>query len=231
MICIEEEKEPRRKYYNGLTSTPKFKNGGVKKVLVLGVIPEGKEEPEILEDFLSKLNLEPGSFQFCPDLKLINIAVGIGTHASTHPSPFCDWIKNSRQKCNLRTFESIIKNCKAWKKAGAKSSDAKKFQNCIRFPLKIFPKTGLVILYIPLPQLHIKMGVVNKLFKELEREFPQAIQWAQQIHVVKEDYHKQFEGMLNPQRRMRIVFFRIAQAKMHLINFILEYFQTNMGDI
>ena len=68
------------------------------------------------------------------------------------------------------------------------------FNNCIREPLSIFPDSGAVILFIPFPQLHIKMGVVNKLYAELESIFPETRELAEKLHVVKEDYYKKFEG-------------------------------------
>ena len=136
----------------------------MKKLILLGVLPDAKEEPELLEKFFQKLNLKPGSFHFCGDLKLINIVLGLGTHASKHPSPFCDWEKNTDKPCKLRTLEGIRENFRQWLEAGADPKDAMKFYNCIREPLCIFPESGLVIVWIPLLQLHIKVGVVIKLF-------------------------------------------------------------------
>jgi hypothetical protein len=190
----------RRRYSDGLGTSEKFKNNGVKKVMLLLVAPDAKEEQKTVGDFLLKLNLERNTFQFNVDLKLANIASGIGTHSSRHPSPFCNWRKNSHDRCtseDFRTFQSIHKNNAAWLKSGGRKSDVKDYMNCTGLPLSIFPEYGRVIDYIPLPQLHIKMGVVNKLFEEMERVFPEAIQWPQKLHLVREDYHQQFEGKSN----------------------------------
>ena len=191
----ETQKKRRRTYKQGLSDTPNFKSGGVKKVIVVGVLPEAKEEHSLLENFLQKINLQPGTFQFCADLKLINIAVGIMSHSSKHPCPFCKWVKNTQSTAKLRTFEGILEHFEAWERDGAQKEKAKHFFNCVRKPLSIFPKKGYVLDVIPTPQLHLKMGVTNKLFSGLEEVFPQANEWAVLIHVTKEDYHKQFEGM------------------------------------
>ena len=51
-----------------------------------------------------------------------------------------------------------------------------------------------MINHVPLSELHLMIGIVNKMFSELVVVFPQAIQWPQRLHLVKEDYHHQFEG-------------------------------------
>ena len=194
MCCVDtkNEKRTRRKYTDGLPDTAKFKSGGVKKLIVLGVFPDAKEEPELLEEFFQKLNLEPGSFLFCADLKLINIVLGLGTHASKHPSPFCDWEKNTENPCNLRTFEEIREKLRQWIEAGSDPKTAMDFNNCIREPLSIFPGSGAVILFHSLSC--ISRWVSNKLYAELESIFPETREWAEKLHVVKEDYYKKFEG-------------------------------------
>lgn len=174
----------------------KFKASGVKKLLLLGVAPEMKEKPELLEGFFENLNLTPGSFTFCPDLKLANLLVGIGSHSSKHPSAFCNWEKNTEKPCTLRTFEGIHSNYRKWKKAGSDPKTAKDFENCVRKPSRIFPKKGNVISYIALVALHIFMGVVNKLYSELESEFPQACEWPKKLHLMKEEYFGKFEGKM-----------------------------------
>lgn len=188
-------KPTRRKYADGLSGGSKFKNTGVKKCFVVGVAPDLKEEFDLLEDFFENLNLPPVEFQFCPDLKMANLATGLGPHSSKHPSPFCDWERNTENPCNLRTFEGNRQNYEAWKKDGSDPKRAKEFFNCVRAPWKIFPKIGRVIDFIVLMALHIFLGVFNKLYFEMEKEFPQAKRWPQRIHVVAEDYFGKFEGM------------------------------------
>ena len=67
--------------------------------------------------------------------------------------------------------------------------------NCVQEPFDFFPKFGKVIDHVFIPPLHTKMGVTNKLVDELESEFKPAKQWSKNLHIVREDYHKQFEGM------------------------------------
>lgn len=201
-LCVSEKtprRKIRRKYSEGLhPSSDKFKNTGVKKVLLLVVAPGAKEEHCTIDSLLEKLNLERETYKVVPDLKLANIAVGVGTHSSTYPQAICGWRKGSLKRCtekDLRTFQDIRKNHFAWVEAGEKQNDAKNFMNCIKEPLKIFPKYGRVIDVVLLAVLHIKMGVTNTMEQKLEYVFPPAMKWPKKLHLVREDYHKQFEGM------------------------------------
>lgn len=168
--------------------------------MLLLVAPGRKEKHQIVDEFLSKLNFKRNTVKVVPDLKLANISVGVGVHSSTHPSAVCGWRKGSLTRCtdkDLRTFQGIRKNNQAWLDAGGKKIDVKNFMNCTKQPMNFFPKYGKVIDYLLLPSLHIKMGVVNKLTTEVEAVFPPAKQWGERLHLVREDYHHQYEGKIS----------------------------------
>lgn len=188
-------KKGRICYEDGLSSAKIFKDNGVKKLLLLAVLPNTAEDYDSIQSFLSKLNLPPSKFLLCADLKVNNCALGLMPHSSRHPCLYCHWIKGSDDPhSELRTFEGII-NCNIqWKQAGSRPSKLKEHFNCRNEPLSIFPREGIVIDYLPLSELHLMIGIVNKMFMELERVFPDAIKWPQGLHLVKEDYHHQFEG-------------------------------------
>ena len=78
-------------------------------------------------------------------------------------------------------------------------------------PLEIFPLTGLTMDHVPLSELHIMMGVTNKLVDELIKVrsvqimksplksfilqvWPEGVLWPKTLHLLREDYHKGFEG-------------------------------------
>jgi len=186
--------ERSRRLY-GLGSSQHFSNNGVKRLLLLAVVPESKEDYDILAKFLANLNLEPGLFHLCADLKVINISVGIMSHSARYPCPFCHWQKDSKMPSDtMRSFEGIREWHKKWNDSGAKPDKLKYFYNCRNDPMGIFPETGRVIDHIPLPELHIMLGVTNKLFEEMIKVYPDGIQWAQKLNLVKEAYHHSFEG-------------------------------------
>ena len=115
---------------------------------------------------LDKLNLEPGSFLLCADLKVINIALNLMSHSSRHPCPYYNWVKGSSatEPDEARTFEGIRLNFETWvRETGGDRDKLKEYFNCQGPPLPIFPSVGLVSDFIPLSELHIMMGVTNKL--------------------------------------------------------------------
>ena len=141
------------------------------RVLILSLSSDSKENYEKLRDIWSKLSLKPGSFSPCCDLKVINIVLGLMTHSAKHPCPWCHWVKGDRDgDCvlELRTFEGI----RAWhEKSVAEtnrdSPSCKLYFNCQDVPLSMFPEEGLVLDFVPLPELHLLLGIVNKLTDEL----------------------------------------------------------------
>ena len=119
----------------------------------------------------SKINLAPGSFSPCCDLKVINIALGLMTHSSLHPCPWCHWSKGSRDMdmaWELRTFQGIRQWYERWsQETGCEPKHCKKYFNCQEVPLSMFPDNGFVSDFVPLPELHLLLGIVNKLTDEL----------------------------------------------------------------
>ena len=68
----------------------------------------------------------------------------------------------------MRTFEGITENCRKWlRETQGDRVKLKEYYNCQGPPLPIFPLSGLVLDFIPLPQLHIMMGATNKLLDDL----------------------------------------------------------------
>lgn len=174
-----------------------FRDSGVKKLLILGISTNTSEDYTNLDNFLGALNLGSGEFApvLCADLKVINCVLGIMSCSSRHPCPYCHWIKGSKmQDYELRTFEGIVKLQEKWKSSGSVPKKLKDYFNCRNVPLGIFPKEGEVLQHIPLCELHLLIGIVNKMFSELLLVFPAASQWPQKLHLVKEEYHHAFEG-------------------------------------
>lgn len=76
--------------------TEKFKQGGVKRLLILALVPDQPEKyhyVKVLWWNLLKLN-NLDAVVAC-DLKMANIMVGIMAHSSSKPCPYCDVAKKS----------------------------------------------------------------------------------------------------------------------------------------
>ena len=169
---IFETSEPaskRRKFSEGLNVEKLSNNNGVNRVQILSLSTDSEENYEKLKFMLGKLNLEPGSFLLCADLKVINISLGLQTHSARHPCPYCHWTKGKLSTDDvLRTFEGIKAQYDSWMQGtGGDRAKLKNFFNCQDVPLSIFPLAGMVLDHVPLSELHIMMGVTNKLVDEL----------------------------------------------------------------
>ena len=89
----------------------KFKDSGVKKVMIIAIVPE------IQGNYVNvkRLWLESGidklkrNFTIATDLKLCNILLGLMSHSSTHPCCWCNIIKGNldKKRCikNLKKFD------------------------------------------------------------------------------------------------------------------------------
>ena len=155
------------------------------KLVFLGVVEEAKESWDVLEELLGGLKLQPGTFSFNADLSLLNEILGLMPHSCAHPCPFCTWSKGEFGPGELRTFEGIREAHNEWVKAGSIKSDAKKFFNCVGVPISIFPEFGAVLLHITPPGLHIMMGVVDKLLKEMTRCYSKVEMWPEVLCMKK----------------------------------------------
>ena len=125
------------------------------------------------------------------DLKLANLLLGLMSHGSSHPCTWCDSSKSSlRFKGNLRTLGSL--NDAFWRwydETDQDKSKAKHFGNVIHCPILRGESSERVIDLLPPPELHLLIGPFNKMFKELEKEWPEAMTWPRTCFVEREAIH------------------------------------------
>ena len=183
------------------TLSKKFKDSGVKKVIILGIAP-GVEE---LYNNVKKLwvniglhNLER-PFTIATDLKLCNVLLGLMTHSSMHPCCWCDIDKNNlAKKGKQRTFESLNDLFWMFFDSQASKENAKEYGNVIHLPMiveNVDPSTP-VINVVPPPELHLMLGPVNHMYDQMNKVWPQSDDWLKSCFVrKKKDYHGgAFEG-------------------------------------
>ncbi|XP_030760851.1 uncharacterized protein LOC115885956 [Sitophilus oryzae] len=111
------------------------------------------------------------SYTFAADFKLIMILLGVQSNSPTHTCPWCDVNgKEMEIKGSFRTIKSITENTNLWQQSGGNITKAKDFKNCINIPLIIGDEETPILKYIPPPELHLLLSVVQKLFDCLELE-------------------------------------------------------------
>ena len=126
----------------------------------------------------------------------MNCGCGLCACSACSPCYACHWRKgDENDNCPHRTFEGIREKCEEWRESGADPLKLKDYYNCRSPPLSCFPRFGVVSDYIPPPSLHLKLGIVNQVFKGLEAAFPGCDAWPQKLGIQKADYHgTNFEG-------------------------------------
>lgn len=179
------ESSSRQRYVDGVAAK-RFKDSGVKKIFLIGIIPITQENYENVRMlwFILKIN-EVHRWTVATDLKLANILLGIMSHASNHPCTWCTAKKGHLNECGeYRTLKDCIKNYFAWQAAGGTKNKAKNFENCVNQPVLERIENDEVIDYIPPPELHLLIGVVNRLYEHMMEEFEEiALKWASACNV------------------------------------------------
>jgi len=184
-----------------------FRDSGVKTSFVLGMVPKVKETFAILSDLLRRVAL-PRKWILVGDLKVINIVLGLQPHGATFPCSYCNWRTGgadfSMQHLKHRTFSGIKRLSDAYKARfedpAAKSSRAhlREYLGCEFGPIPgIFPRNGRVIDFIPLSELHLLLGIVNKLAAEFSLHKhcgAVSASWTQSLGVIFSDYRSEYNG-------------------------------------
>ena len=216
-----------------------FSDAGVKRMMLLAVFPEVDETFESIENLVSSLKLRVGSKRMlCADLKVVNMSLGLQSYQCRHPCPFCEWRKGEDKHDHPeRTFENIRHNFERFQEqASGKKEKVKNFFNCIRPASALFPENGRVIDVVALPELHLLLGVVNKLFVELKGiDARVAKEWSRnELHLRPAPWSGQFVGndchtLLKKTDRLRDIANRLParqRTKRAKINRLADAFQS-----
>ena len=141
-----------------------FLDSGVKRLIILAIVPAASESNENVGAILKSLKISSISFCLCSDLKLCNICIGKQSHASKFPCTWCGACAPYDQEMPLYTLGHIRKNVRDFRSEGMPLKKAQQFQNCIDMPLLEGPDSAIILDCIPPPELHLMLGVVNKIF-------------------------------------------------------------------
>lgn len=186
MVCKTE----RSKYDEGVAAK-RFKDSGVKKLVILALASNSQENFENVSQLWTQLNISAFDGTIATDLKMANILVGIMSHSSSFPCTWCYAKKESLHVCGqLRSSRNVLENYENWRAAGALKDRAKNFFNCIHPPLITTTEDKNLLEIIPPPELHLMLGVVNTVFTHMLKEFEtESLAWAESCYVQREITH------------------------------------------
>ena len=170
-----------------------FKHTGVKKALILALVPKTQENQFNVKRLWINSNIDDlkSEFTIATDLKMINILLGIQNHACNHPCSWCDITKeNLINKGKSRTLASLDKLFWRYYDSGDRKAKAKDHGNVIHpSMIKSTDTNTPILLLVPPPELHLMLGTVNHLYNNMEKLWPGATAWLDACHVKKQDYH------------------------------------------
>lgn len=171
---FKEEGVKRNCYSQGICPEIR-KETSANKTLIIGIVPDMKENYENCQTVWTKAGLSDLSYKLCADLKLLNIIVGLQSNSSKHPCCFCnkrsdleDFLFESGE---LRTLGSIRSSRDAWILHGQKDLNLKEFDNCQHLPLIEGHDGTRIIDVCSIPELHIFQGCTNILWNNLSNRW------------------------------------------------------------
>lgn len=150
----------------------KFKDSGVKMLILAAVIPSCPENHHNQKEMLNALGIEGLEWGTTVDLKMALCLTGKSGGQLTYGCPFCDMAKPYKEtEYNLLTLADLVELHAGYVAAGSNKKEQAKFQNCVNDNLLAGdPDTKVLNILIP-PELHLLIGVVDKHLKGLEEVF------------------------------------------------------------
>ena len=173
-------------------NTSSFRESSVYKSFIIALAPDLQETYESINFLFDLLNLKKQSdFKLSGDLKCINLILGLQNHASKHHC-YCFTYQHGIDQSSIGefepwTFELIKANYNAWIQSKRTEQDLQHFYNCRHEPL--IERSGPIINVVVPSPLHCLIGIVNKIYKELLKVFPQAEAWPSKLHLVPQVQH------------------------------------------
>ena len=145
---------------------------GANRLLVLAIAENLQERYENLWTVVKKLKLKEIDYYLACDLKLINSLLSISSHSGKFACPYCDGAM-TLESGNLRTFSSLAENYNKFKADGQNMKNMQKYANVINECLLMGEPNKTILSAVPLPELHLLMGLVNWALELLYKVVPQ----------------------------------------------------------
>ena len=193
-VCLNIEKiedeisspakvKPKWSYASGACSN-KLKDSGVRRLIIVGIAEDVTESYSNLKLFNDLLDLnslrkaENANFRYAFDMKVSNCFFGMGPCSSKYGCPWCQmmralWANDPLLAGGiLRTLGLIRKYAPLYQAAAANHKGTRKltpidYYSCENLPLCDAPDSTYILELLPCMELHLMIGVVNKLYDNL----------------------------------------------------------------
>ena len=171
------------------------KEGSVKGLFILAIVPEIEEIYRNVQICLDNIDgIEDLPYIVATDLKIANILCGLQSHGSQHPCCYCEGTSGVWERgANSRTLRNIRYHYQRWIHSGGNLNESKNHYNCVNEPLltsRIRDKDETILTIIPPSELHLLMGVFNKIYQEMKLKWPNVDEmWSEKLFVRPVGYH------------------------------------------
>ena len=115
------------------------------------------------------MNISSLDYTVSEDLKVLLQMVGKQTATSKHPFPYYMTSSPDFQKADHYTLESLCRLYDQSMADGANLKKEKKYTNVVHLPLLTGDKNKKILGLVNIPGLHILLGVVEKILKQIEK--------------------------------------------------------------
>ena len=210
-VCLENEKQssenstmgspPSKRSKSSSSQSKSRKPGSVKQLFIIGIC---KGLPELYDNFkifFDELGLQGLQYCLAADFQAINIPLGLQGFSATYCCPYCvkkkPWDRNvSADKRTLGRIRKMCREFRAKLESGEASwDDAKNYENCVNLPLFDGPDDTYILDLIPIPELHLLLGITNKILALLNDKWSKisgvenrAYKWCDENNIHRLEY-------------------------------------------
>jgi hypothetical protein len=181
-----------RSSYDAGVAAKKLKYSGVKKLIILAIVPSVQENYENMQKLWVNLGLDrlEKEFTIATDMKLCNILLGIMAHGSSHPCCWCNVHMNCLVERGVdRTFQTLQNSFLAYCSSGSDRIKAKNYDNVVHPSIVNGQNEKSVLELIPPPELHLLIGPVNTMYFGLKKVWTDCDKWLKKCNVQQEAMH------------------------------------------
>ena len=175
------------------------------RLLLVGVLPFIPETYQAVRAMLDQLNMREVEHTLSIDIKMQRIICGKAAGNPTHGCVYCSAARPYLTPGKLYTVGDLKRLHQQFLAAGAKTKEQRLWDNVVNEPLLQAEDSELILDLLPIPQLHILLGIVDKLLTLMEdslfegdrpagREFMD--QFLKSQHIVRKEYQVLFHNIM-----------------------------------
>ena len=163
----ERIKTGRQTYAEGV-GVKENTSGSTNKLMVLALLHDGPETYETVKILMEKLDFDSVPASITSDIKMLLLLIGKCGGNLTHGCVFCSAAKPLTEEGDLYRLSDLQTQHLKFQEAGADKKKQKDFQNVVNKPLLNLEPDDLILGPVVPPELHLMLGVTDKLRKILE---------------------------------------------------------------